>query len=87
MSTSDPEEDQGANVSRCPDCGTARVVYRSKRDPIDRMSKAPSSIVAKWRGGKLYHCIFCRLQFYSTRPQARRSGKPDQNGEQPSSAA
>ncbi|HZU26650.1 MAG TPA: hypothetical protein VFA04_14085 [Bryobacteraceae bacterium] len=64
----DPE--QSDSVCRCPDCGTSRVVLRKRRDHIDRMSSAPSSLLAKLRKGKLYHCIFCRLQFYSTKPLA-----------------
>jgi len=66
----DPEQSDA--VCRCPDCGTSRVVFRRKPDHIDRMSKAPASMLAKLRKGRLYHCIFCRLQFYSTKPLARR---------------
>jgi len=60
-------------------------VLRKNRDHIDRISRSPSSLVAKVRGGKLYHCIFCRLQFYSTLPL-----EPPAAGdaaEEPSSAA
>ena len=74
----------GDDVCRCPDCGTSRVVLRKNRDHIDRISRSPSSLVAKVRGGKLYHCIFCRLQFYSTLPQEPSSGD---TAEEPSSAA
>jgi len=83
------DNESSPNVCRCPDCGTARVVHRSKRDPIDRMSKSPSSVIAKWMGGKLYHCIFCRLQFYSTRPKAVLPPEehPLHPGERPPSAA
>ena len=75
----DPE--QSDTVCRCPDCGTSRVVFRKRRDHIDRMSTAPSSLLAKLRRGKLYHCIFCRLQFYSTKPHASsRTAKPSECG-------
>ena len=83
-----PEEDaeRGAEVCRCPDCGTSRVVLRKTRDHIDRLSRSPSSLLAKVRGGKLYHCIFCRLQFYSTLPLEVRD-KAGEDSEEPSSAA
>lgn len=76
------DPNQSDDVCRCPDCGTSRLVARKKRDHIDRMSRAPSSVIAKWRGGKLYHCIFCRLQFYSTKPLAS-----SMSYDKPSSAA
>jgi hypothetical protein len=40
-------------------------VIRKTRDPIDRYQ---GGLLAWWRrkmGAKLYHCIFCRVQFYS----------------------
>ena len=57
-------------VARCPDCGTTRLVIRKKLDHIDRYD---GGLLAWWRkktGAKLYHCIFCRLQFYSGLPMA-----------------
>ena len=57
-------------VARCPDCGTTRLAVRRKRDRIDRYA---GGLLAWWRrktGAKLYHCIFCRLQFYSGLPLA-----------------
>jgi hypothetical protein len=45
-------------------------VIRKTRDPIDRYYGGP---LAWWRrkmGAMLYHCIFCRLQFYSRLPPA-----------------
>ena len=78
------ESEPASDVCRCPDCGTSRVVLRKKRDHIDRISRAPSSLLAKIRGGKLYHCIFCRLQFYST---LRLASREEQSAEKPSSAA
>jgi DNA-directed RNA polymerase subunit RPC12/RpoP len=57
-------------VAKCPDCGTTRLVIRRRRDPIDRYH---GGLLAWWRkkmGAKLYHCIFCRLQFYSSLPLA-----------------
>ncbi|HTP89065.1 MAG TPA: hypothetical protein VMJ34_19070 [Bryobacteraceae bacterium] len=45
-------------------------MIRRKRDHIDRFQ---GGFLAWWRkkmGAKLYHCIFCRLQFYSHLPLA-----------------
>jgi hypothetical protein len=64
------------------------VVLRKKRDHIDRISRSPSSLLAKVRGGKLYHCIFCRLQFYSLRPlEPASSDNAGDGAQEPSSAA
>jgi hypothetical protein len=57
-------------IAQCPDCGTTRLVIRRTRDPIDRCE---SGFLAWWRrktGATLYHCIFCRLQFYRRLPLA-----------------
>ena len=57
-------------VAECPECGTTRLVARKRRDPIDRH---PRGLLAWWHrktGATLYHCIFCRLQFYSKLPLA-----------------
>ena len=64
-------------VAECPECGTTRLVIRKRRDPIDRY---PSGLLAWWRrkrGAKLYHCIFCRLQFYSSLPLATAPAEDD----------
>jgi hypothetical protein len=73
-------------VAQCPDCGTTRLVIRRKRDPIDRH---PSGPLAWWRrktGAKLYHCIFCRLQFYSRLPLAS-TGRESEDIESPGTPA
>jgi DNA-directed RNA polymerase subunit RPC12/RpoP len=81
------DAEQGEAVCRCPDCGTSRVVPRKRRDHIDRMSRAPSSLLGKLLKGKLYHCIFCRLQFYSTKPLASTLSYDTPSSRKPSSAA
>jgi len=53
---------------RCPRCGTLRVAKRRSRDHIDKMRWGfftPFDFVAG--AGKLYHCRYCRLQFYDRR--------------------
>ena len=54
----------------CPECGTTRVKKLLKRDPIDRRSAVPWSRIQGYLGGRLYHCLSCRLQFYDCRKQA-----------------
>ncbi len=63
-------------VAECPECGTVRLAVRKRRDPIDRH---PRGLLAWWRkktGATLYHCIYCRLQFYSRLPLAPSQAEP-----------
>jgi hypothetical protein len=53
---------------RCPVCGTVRVSRLAKRDKIDRMLGGPLNLAERLAGGRLYHCRFCRVQFYDRRP-------------------
>jgi DNA-directed RNA polymerase subunit RPC12/RpoP len=55
-------------VAECPECGTTRLVIRKRRDPIDRHPRGLRAWWHKKMGATLYHCIFCRLQFYSRLP-------------------
>jgi DNA-directed RNA polymerase subunit RPC12/RpoP len=52
---------------RCPKCGTLRITKLKSRDQIDPMTKSPLSLLERMCGGLLYHCRFCRLQFYDRR--------------------
>ncbi len=38
-----------------------------RRDGIDKMQPGIFNLLHKIGGGKLYHCWFCRLQFYDVR--------------------
>jgi len=51
----------------CPRCGTARITTLRKRDPVDRMHHGALSFMSRLLGASLYHCNFCRLQFYDLR--------------------
>jgi len=53
---------------RCPRCGTVKVVKRRDRDRIDPMHYGVLTML-EWlvSFGKLYHCRFCRIQFYDRR--------------------
>jgi hypothetical protein len=56
--------------SRCPLCGTFRLRLLAEIDRIDRMLRTPMNTWQKIRGGHLYHCRYCRVQFYDKRPLA-----------------
>ena len=64
------------NECCCPRCGTNRLTKLKERDRIDRMERGIWNLAARLCGGKLYHCYFCRLQFYDRRPP-REAGEPD----------
>jgi hypothetical protein len=52
-----------------------------RRDGIDRMYRGGLSLLHRLLGGKLYHCWFCRLQFYDLR--GRRAVKGKTVGQEP----
>ena len=58
------------NECRCPRCGTTHLDKLKEPDVIDRMDSGIWNLAARLGGGKLYHCCFCRLQFYDRRPMA-----------------
>jgi len=58
-------------TAACPECGTTRLKKLTKPDRIDRVSGLPWSKIHRFFGGRLYHCLFCRLQFYDCRRQDR----------------
>jgi len=53
--------------ARCPRCGTFRITKLKERDKIDKMETGFLNLVERWAGGKLFHCRFCRVQFYDRR--------------------
>ncbi len=65
-----------ARFARCPRCGTEQVEKRSTRDRIDKLLKTPVSLAQALLGGSLYHCVFCRVQFYDLRARARKTTQP-----------
>lgn len=75
--------------ARCPRCGTTQLDKRNTRDKIDKLIKTPTSMVHALLGGYLYHCVFCRIQFYDVRKRARRTtpkATAVSTGEQPAVA-
>jgi DNA-directed RNA polymerase subunit RPC12/RpoP len=66
--------------ARCPRCGTLLVVRRRTRDRIDGMHHGFLNFLAWMAGGKLTHCLYCRVQFYDRRavaPKASAAGKQE----------
>ncbi len=52
---------------RCPRCGSYRLRHLVTRDHIDPLRRTLLSRIQQWLGGNLYHCRYCRLQFYDLR--------------------
>lgn len=59
--------------ARCPNCGTYRLTRLRGVDKIDKMLPGLLNRLEKMMGGNLYHCVFCRLQFYDRRKAAPRT--------------
>lgn len=56
---------------RCPLCGTYRVVRLKTPDRIDRRHSGFLNLLERIAGhGRLFHCRWCRLQFYDRRSVA-----------------
>jgi len=56
---------------RCPVCGTYRVVRLKEADKIDRFHGGFLNLMERFVGrGKLFHCRWCRMQFWDRRPLA-----------------
>jgi len=64
-------------VCRCPRCGTTRLKKLKDRDSIDPMAPGILNLLERLAGGKLYHCCFCRVQFYDRRAMLSRSAPED----------
>ncbi len=59
--------------ARCPECENSRLRTLKRRDYIDRLNRNPLRWIQKLAGASLYHCAFCRLQFYDLRPSQESS--------------
>jgi DNA-directed RNA polymerase subunit RPC12/RpoP len=76
---------------RCPRCGTYRITKLKERDKIDKMETGFLNLVERWMGGKLYHCRYCRVQFFDRRkytpaPPPLAPPKPPAEDENPPAA-
>ena len=63
--------------AECPRCGNIAPDKRKKPDRVDSMLHSPLRFLHWLMGGQLYHCVFCRLQFYDRRPLRPRVSKPE----------
>lgn len=52
---------------RCPRCGTYRLTRLATRDRIDPMQRGLVNYAQLLWGAQLYHCRYCRVQFYDAR--------------------
>ena len=63
--------------ARCPHCGTYRLSRLAEPDGIDRMQTGLWNVYARFLHGSLYHCRFCRLQFYDRRPTVSQTAEQE----------
>ena len=57
-----------AHHAKCPKCSTPQLSKLRKVDGVDKMQSGIVNLLHRLVGGQLYHCWFCRLQFYDARP-------------------
>lgn len=65
----------------CPRCENPVPDRRTRPDRVDSMLNTPIRFLHRIMGGKLYHCVFCRLQFYDVRSLRPRPPKNAVNPE------
>ncbi len=57
--------------AKCPKCRYQDITVMKRVDKIDKMRGGFFNLIHRMFGGQLYHCWFCRLQFYDLRPRKR----------------
>jgi DNA-directed RNA polymerase subunit RPC12/RpoP len=63
-------------ATRCPVCGSQRVSKLKAPDRIDKYHTGFLNLVERFVGkGMLFHCRWCRLQFFDRRPLASELAK------------
>jgi DNA-directed RNA polymerase subunit RPC12/RpoP len=60
---------------RCPQCGSYRITKLRAPDRIDPMRSGFLNLMERLSHGRLYHCRFCRVQFYDRR-EPQQEGTP-----------
>ena len=60
-----------ARYAKCPKCRYQDITPMKRIDKIDKMRGGIFNMIHRVFGGKLYHCWFCRLQFYDLRPRKK----------------
>jgi hypothetical protein len=56
------------DAARCSRCGTYRITRLREPDRIDKMVRGFLNWLERLAGGHLYHCRYCRIQFWDRRP-------------------
>ena len=59
------------------------MIIKKSPEEIDKMAAGPLNILERLAGGSLYHCCFCRIQFYDRRKMAPRVNVQPVPGEPP----
>ena len=73
---------------RCPECGTYRVVRLKQPDHIDRKHSGFLNLLERFAGrGRLFHCRWCRLQFFDRRGLGTGVTATDKAGAAPAETA
>ena len=62
-----PHQMHRGKAARCPNCGTFRIKQLKEPDRIDPMHIGLLNWLEKLAGGKLFHCRYCRIQFWDRR--------------------
>ncbi len=62
--------------ARCPKCGTYRLTRLAELDVIDSVQGGFLNLLERLCHGNLFHCRFCRVQFYDRRPLAAPATAP-----------
>ena len=70
---------------QCPHCKTTRLKVLKKLDKIEKLyGNALMNRIRARRGDTIYHCVYCRLQFYD--PRKPGSAPSEQASTHPESA-
>lgn len=62
-----------ARYAKCPKCRYQDITPMRRVDKIDKMRGGLFNLIHRIMGGQLYHCWFCRLQFYDLRQRKENS--------------
>jgi DNA-directed RNA polymerase subunit RPC12/RpoP len=68
-------DSKNLKFAACPKCRTHELSAPKRVDKIDKLLKGPRSLLQRLLGGTLYHCWYCRLQFYDLRPRKKSERK------------
>jgi hypothetical protein len=71
--------------ARCPQCGTYRLTKLKEPDKIDPMRSGIMNLLERMNGGSLFHCRYCRIQFFDRRPRTSDGG--EENAAEPAAEA